>query len=125
MKVIEYINSKNMKVQFIDKYSAIVSAQWKEFNNGHLLNPYFPTVYGVGIVGGRNRNHEYQYTYWKNILARCYNTKIKKQHPTYEKCYICNDWFTAKPLLDLLYRSIINRLLNVLHKLNIIVNHKC
>lgn len=92
MKVIEYINSKNMKVQFIDKYNAIVSAQWKEFNNGHLLNPYFPTVYGVGIVGGRNRNHEYQYTYWKNILARCYNTKIKKQHPTYEKCYICNDW---------------------------------
>lgn len=36
MEVIEYINSKNMKVQFIDKYSAIVSAQWKEFNNGHL-----------------------------------------------------------------------------------------
>ena len=92
MKIIEYVNSKEMKVQFLDDYKAVVKAQWKEFNNGHLLNPYFPTICGVGIVGGKNKRYEFQYEYWKNILLRCYGTTVKEKYPTYQECTICEEW---------------------------------
>lgn len=92
MKIIEYTNSKDMIVQFLDKHRAIVSAQWKEFNNGHLLNPYHPTVCGVGILGGRNKRYEFEYYYWKNILLRCYSEALKEKHPTYAKCTVCEEW---------------------------------
>lgn len=92
MKIIEYKNSKEMKVQFIDKYKTVVHAQWKEFNNGHLLNPYFPTVCNVGIVGGRNKRYEFEYVYWKNILMRCYDESVKKKHQTYKECTVCEEW---------------------------------
>lgn len=92
MKIIEYVNSKEMKVQFLDDYKAVVKAQWKEFNNGHLLNPYFPTIYGVGIVGGKNKRYEFQYEYWKNILLRCYGATVKEKHHTYQGCTICEEW---------------------------------
>lgn len=40
MKVIEYIDSKNVVVEFQDKYKGRVSCYWKSFVDGEVKNPY-------------------------------------------------------------------------------------
>ena len=32
------------------------------------------------------------YTRWKGVLERCFCPKLKKDHPTYNDCTICDDW---------------------------------
>ena len=53
MKIIEYNNATNVVVQFQDKYRALKITDLKAFNNGSVKNPYFPEVYGVGMIGDK------------------------------------------------------------------------
>ena len=58
-------------------------------------------VYGVGIndadyfvqpyVNGRQVCCPY-YKKWKGMLERCYDAKLKSDHPTYNECSVCPDW---------------------------------
>lgn len=41
MKVIEYINSKDVTVQFYDEFNTVVHSDWARFKNGTLNNPNF------------------------------------------------------------------------------------
>lgn len=34
------------------------------------------------------------YNTWTNLLERCYSTKSQKRNPTYEGCYVCDEWLT-------------------------------
>lgn len=51
-------------------------------------------VYGVGINDIRSKSESYTefYKKWCNMLYRAYNKKHKEHHPTYEECYVCDDW---------------------------------
>lgn len=96
MKLIEYKSSSNITVKFLDKYGYERSAEWKEFNSGSIVNPYFPSVCGVGIVGtyiiSKNGKHDKEYVTWKHILSRCFNKKDKTKNICYKDVTVCEEW---------------------------------
>lgn len=97
IKITEYFNAKNCTISFENEliiknktYSSIVS--------GAILNPYHPTVYGIGHIGiGKyatqvdNVKSKIYYA-WNNILERCYSEKLHKRKPTYKEITICKEW---------------------------------
>lgn len=34
------------------------------------------------------------YLRWRSMLNRCYNPKYLKEHPSYDGCYVCEEWLT-------------------------------
>ena len=54
MKIIKYIRSDNIFVEFQDECKYIVNCQYKEFKLGKIKNPYDKKVFGVGYLGVGN-----------------------------------------------------------------------
>lgn len=55
-------------------------------------------VYGVGIndatytIVPKGEKCCPFYQRWRGVLERCYSEKLKKKHPTYVDCAICEEW---------------------------------
>lgn len=97
MKIIEYIDSSNITVEFQDEYKAKVKNQYCNFKSGSIKNPYFPSVYGVGIIGNKypvsvNCVLTKEYAMWMNMLKRCFYKKIKDKQPSYKEAICCDEW---------------------------------
>lgn len=99
MKIIEYNSSTDIVIEFQDEYKTRVKSAWKEFSNGGIKNPYYPEVYGVGMVGNKypttlNNKQTKDYEAWCNMLQRCFDIKIKnkKRYLTYQDVTCCDEW---------------------------------
>lgn len=97
MKIVEYINSSNIIVEFQDDYRARINSAYKEFSIGNIRNPYHPSVCGVGMIGVRypskiNNKTTKEYKIWNSMLERCFITKHKEKHPTYKDASCCKEW---------------------------------
>jgi hypothetical protein len=96
MKIVEYINTKNITVLFENGYKR--KTTYTEFKSGELKSPYDKTMYGVGYVGEGehlpciNSKLTPQYKKWTEILNRCYNRKNDGNLTTYEHCKMSDDW---------------------------------
>ena len=56
-----------------------------------------PLVEGVGVNDYNGNMHGdkrvyYAYKIWSAMLRRCYNDKVKSKEPTYEGCFVCDEW---------------------------------
>lgn len=40
------------------------------------------------------------YTRWHGMLERCYSKTYQEQHPTYESCYVCEQWLNFSAFLE-------------------------
>lgn len=52
-------------------------------------------IYGVAIndlLGIESSQHGVSYKTWHNMIRRCYDPKSIKNHPTYTKCSVCDEW---------------------------------
>ena len=108
MKIIEYNNAIDIVVEFQDNYKAKVHTQWGSFKRGGVRNPYYPSVYGVGIIGDKvptwkDNKHVKEYEAWQNMLARCYVEKIKKKYPTYRDAICCDEWLLYENFYEWLH----------------------
>lgn len=97
MKIIEYIDKNNVIIQFQDKYKAEVHTNYQLFSKGIIKNPYYPSVYTVGIIGNKypvsiNCIKTKEYATWSHMLERCFDKKIKDKYPTYQNISCCNEW---------------------------------
>ena len=97
MKIVEYIDNRNIVVEFQDKYKARVKTSYGNFKNGIVRNPYYPTVCGVGITGNRypivkNKRPTKEYNAWLRMLNRYFDETVKNEQPTYKDVSICNEW---------------------------------
>lgn len=97
MKIIEYINSDNIIVEFQDKYKIKINTVYRAFASGEIKNPYYPSVYGVGIIGIKypsklNGKEVKEYKAWKSLLDRCFNETEKIKYPTYKDVICCEEW---------------------------------
>lgn len=98
VKVIDYVSSKNVLIEYQDnfKYRVYVTAQ--NLRNGNFKNPYRPSIYGVGFFGvGKFKGFADgrptpEYDAWHSMLSRCYNPSVHKSHPTYIDCSVCSEW---------------------------------
>ena len=91
-KILKYNDSRNVEIQFL-RTGFETSVHLVQVRNGKIKDPYLPSVYGVGILGGKypskvNGRNIKEYDLWNNMLKRCYSDFSKKRNPTYEGCEV-------------------------------------
>lgn len=97
-KVIDYVSSKNIRIQFLDKYGHQTITSTTHIKSGAVKNPYQPKVAGIGFVGvgkhiasvGTKSTEEY--LLWKSMIYRCYDRNFLDRQPSYEGCAVCEEW---------------------------------
>lgn len=95
MKIVEYIDSHNILVEFQDEYKYRTKTTYHSFKNNNVKNPYDKVVFNVGYIGdGYYTQKEYPeiYSVWHGMIRRCYDEKFFVSHPTYSECYVCDEW---------------------------------
>lgn len=95
MIIINYINSKNILIQFLDEYKAIVKTQYYDFKKGRVSNPFYKGVCHIGFLGvGKFKfnNKSKVAVIWRSMLIRCYDERHRNNNPTYKNCTVCDEW---------------------------------
>lgn len=112
MKVVEYNDATDIVVEFQDEYKSQVHTQWSNFKRGNVKNPYYPSVYGVGVTGNKyptwkcdENEHTKEYQIWVNMLIRCYDNKIKEKYPTYKDVTCCKEWLLFENFYEWLHKQ--------------------
>lgn len=96
IKIIEYINSKNVLIEFDNGYKA--KCEYGNFKKGSIKSPYCKSVYKKGYIGEgkyltwEKNEHTIQYKIWFQMLRRCYSEKALIKNPTYKECSVCDEW---------------------------------
>lgn len=111
MKIVEYSNNQNIIVEFQDEHKARVKTQYCNFSKGSVKNPYYPVIYGVGIVGNKyitvdeNSKSTKEYAIWYHILQRCFDEKWKEKRPWYKDIKCCDEWLYYPNFYDWLHNQ--------------------
>lgn len=110
MKIVIYNNTNDIIVEFQDKYRGRVHTNYQAFSRGGVKNPYYPTVYGAGMIGTKykmkiNGKDTKEYKTWIDMLKRCFNTKRKQEHPTYKNVTCCSEWLLYENFYDWLHNQ--------------------
>jgi hypothetical protein len=88
-----------VQIEFLDerRYRCIVFEQ--NFRNGHILNPYHRSIFGVGYIGNgphiskKSGNIKYpEYQAWYNMIMRCYDARYQTTHTAYIGCSVDSEW---------------------------------
>lgn len=96
MTIVEYNNNSDIIVEFDNGWKT--KSAYKEFNNGHIKNPYDKSIYNRGYLGegiyiaSINKKHTKRYAVWKSMFVRCYSENFHKTEPTYIGCSVCDEW---------------------------------
>lgn len=82
MRITKYNKSNNIEIEFQDQYKTHIKSTYGEFKRGQIKNPYFPSVYGVGIIGNKysienNGELAKEYRMWTSMILRCFDKNIK------------------------------------------------
>lgn len=92
--VLEYINTKNVLVRFLDTgYETNVHSS--NASSGSVKDLMRPSVYGVGFIGDglySRASHGEFHEKWRKMIQRCYDINVHKTHPTYKDCEVCEEW---------------------------------
>lgn len=97
MQVIEYNNSLDIVVKFLEKGNA-VHTNWDAFKKGKVRDVYEKSVIGIGYIGdGEYKTHinnkaTPQYAIWHAMMNRCYNQEFHERQPTYKDCTVAEEW---------------------------------
>ena len=108
MECIEYRTADDITVRFNDEYGYTTLATWRHFKEGNIRNPYFPSVFGVGMIGTKypvsiNRKDTAECKAWRSMLKRCYNNKTKEDAPTYQEVTCCDEWLLFENFYEWLH----------------------
>lgn len=97
MKVVEYNNSLDIRVKFIE-HNYLTTSSWGEFIKGKIKSPYDKSVFKVGFIGigdykvWENDKMTPEYSTWRRMLERCYSPIEQKRSPTYKGCVVAEEW---------------------------------
>ena len=114
MKIVEYNNHFDITVEFQDEHKYRVHTRYGHFKNGQCKNPFFASVFGYGYLGiDKNGNvsktyeskdgknvQTWEYHKWQSMLTRCFDSKFKEKHPTYEGVTCCDRWLCFAYFLE-------------------------
>lgn len=108
MKIVAYNKANDITVEFQDKYKSTVHTSYRHFLNGQIKNPYYPTVFNVGILGNKYSTHingklTKEYNMWSGMLRRCYDEKYKNKKPTYKNVTCCEEWLLYENFYEWLH----------------------
>ncbi len=105
MKIIKQIDPKHIEIEFLDDTHYKTIILFNSYLDGNIINPYAPTVYGVGITGENVNCDSKEYEAWHGILRRCFDKKTKSKRHTYEKCTVCDEWLIYKNFYNWLHQQ--------------------
>lgn len=108
MKIVSYVTTRDMEIEFEDEYKSIVHAQYDKFLKGQIKNPYYPSVCGVGIVGQKypitlNHKSTKEYAAWHRMLDRCFDDKTKNKYPAYKDATCSDEWLLFENFYEWLH----------------------
>lgn len=98
MKIVEYEDSRNIIVEFQDKYKTKIKTKYIYFKNGGVKNPYDKETCNIGYHGvGKYKGYikgkcTKAYQSWNDMLIRCYDPYYLNKYPSYINCYVCKEW---------------------------------
>ncbi len=96
--VTNYINSKNIWVQFLDDFGYECKVEARQLKLGRIKNPYHKSVRGVGYLGigeflcYTNNELTREYKAWSAAMNRCYSENRRDSDNNYIGCTIHEDW---------------------------------
>ena len=108
MKIIEYNGYNDVLVEFQDEYKYKTKVNYNNFKTGAVKNLYYPSVYGVGIIGdiypvGENGKQKKEYKVWQTMLQRCFDPKWRQDNPAYEDVTCSEEWLFYPDFYDFLH----------------------
>ena len=110
MEIVEDNGSSNILIEFKDKYNTRVKTHYCNFKSGSIKNPYYPSVYGIGITGNKyprsiNCKITREYDTWIHILQRSFDNKCKERQPSYDIVTCCEQWLNYENLYEWLHNQ--------------------
>ena len=110
MIIIEYNNSDDIIIEFQDEHKVKVRNQYCNFKSGSIKNPYYPTIYNVGITGNKypisvDCELTREYVLWHSMLCRCFDERFKVAQPTYKNVSCCNEWLNFENFYEWLHQQ--------------------
>jgi hypothetical protein len=108
MRITKYNKSNNIEIEFQDQYKTHIKSTYGEFKRGQIKNPYFPSVYGVGIIGNKysienNGELAKEYRMWTSMILRCFDKKYKIKAKTYKDVTCCDEWLLYENFYEWLH----------------------
>ena len=96
IEIVEKIDYNRRRIRFENGYEFTTNCS--NINEGRIKNPYHPSVFGVGYLGGGdyrtniNNKDTLEYTVWHSMIKRCYSNKCQEKRPTYKGITVCEKW---------------------------------
>lgn len=90
MKIIDYINGRNVVIEFQDEHKYQTVVDMANFMRGHVANPYDRTVVSHGFIGVGDYSKKDDrdcYICWRNMLVRCFDEEYQNKYTTYKKMH--------------------------------------
>lgn len=108
MEIVEYNGYKNIVVEFQDKYKVRVNTIYANFKSGSIKNPYYPSIYGVGVTGNKypiskNCDAVKEYDVWHRLLERCVYERLREKYPAYNNVICCDEWLLYENFYEWLH----------------------
>ena len=97
MTIINYADSMNIEVLFVNT-GTTVKTRYDTFQDGHIIDPFFPSICGIGFIGTgkynsmKNGKKSNAYNTWQHMLRRCYCAYSLNEYPTYIEATVCKEW---------------------------------
>lgn len=90
---VQYINNKDVLVEFNDDYRFQYHITYINFKNGRLTNPYDKSIYRIGFIGiGDYDSKHISYPAWFNMIKRCYKKQKSYDDESYDDCIVDKEW---------------------------------
>ena len=110
MKIVDYIDNKNITVEFLDDHHCRVHTNYPSFVKGGVKNPYDKTVCGVGYLGegqyGAGQKDRNVYLAWMDILRRCFHPS--ERQAGYVGCSVVEEWHNFQNFAKWYYENSYN-----------------
>lgn len=108
MRIVEYNNSSDIIVEFQDEYKYRTKTIYANFKSGSIKNPYYPSLYGIGILGAKyqariNGKFMREYYTWAHMIERCFDGKLKSKQPAYNDIKCCEEWLNYENFYEWLH----------------------
>lgn len=108
MKIIECLEKSNIIVEFQDEHKAKVHTNYGNFQRGLVKNPYYPSVYSIGIIGTKypvsiDCKKIKEYNVWQSMLQRSHSTSYKEKRTAYKNVSCCEEWLNYENFYEWLH----------------------
>ena len=109
MKIVEYNNATDIVVEFQDVYKTKIKTEYGNYIKGNVKNPYYPSIYGVGIIGNKyhdiNLNNIKEYKIWCSMLQRSFDKRTKEKCVVYQDVTCCDEWLMFENFYEWLHKQ--------------------